>query len=233
MALSNWSSIGYNPKGKECIAEFEWENKDEDPKLTTKHYCNMYKNWLKIGSQEDKELLITMESGYISYAGIGIDAARGKKDPRRCFFIIQQRVTTVPYDWNVKNWKKQPGRSHNEFMAGVGTYAFTDSGREVGITKDCKKEFIAFLKNYGITERLIHIGKDKKLKNRETGKPLFPDNKDFIKWFNKIKASKNKKYNQGTLYFAKHGIMGNPLLALGKKKKHASTKTTKPKSKHP
>jgi hypothetical protein len=224
MALSNWSSIGYNTKGKECIAEFEWEKIiQENPKLAAKYFCDIYKNWIKIGNLADKEIAVTMQSGDIHYGSVHIYAKRGKKDERRCFFIIENYITDVPYNMEIKDWKKQPGRSHKEFMAGIGTYAFTNSGREVGITKDCKKEFIGFLKEYGFHCSHLYSTKDKKLKNKRTGKILFTDDKDFTKWFNKVKASKNKKYNQGTLYFAKHGIKNNPLLELGKKK-HAKPK---------
>jgi len=151
--------------------------------------CSLYVKNLKAKKEEDEMIMRLNGEGVVGYCDYGIDFDIHFKVKNDTCFVI---VTRINVD---KKYKTEV------LFGGIGVYAFggKKGEEELNVTQ---KKFDAYLK-----------WSEKTLKDSYVYE-------ECEKWLNKVRKTKKiSGYNQGTAYFAKHGIKGNPLLALNKQTK--------------
>ena len=130
MALGNWASMCWDEEGNAIPATIQ---------LNKKIWVELYKNWVYIHVDKATHKLVQGEINLdidetISIKGL---VSRDTKDDRTMFAYI----TISKYTPKTYNIVKEL------HLIGISCYAFTNSGKEVGVTKGMVKRFFTWLRN--------------------------------------------------------------------------------------
>jgi len=201
MALSNWDIMAFGPDGKPCNGVLEG--------IDGQGSVEIYKNWVYVhhpkmwyeGSYFINDTVASIREGTVAIGSFRIHNICPN---------YQQAVFTFVQTYSFGD-SARGGRSESRFMAGIGCYAYDQTGKKTD--KDGYPEFVGVRQE---TADLFIEWLEKAVED------VYPFEGECKAWFKIVKDEFNKsggtRFNQGDAYFASALGHDIPATEVGKQK---------------